>query len=399
MAEIEGTAPLHIVPVGSLWPEPEVLWDWGDGTTEAGDSPKPHVYTEPGVYEVKRTITQRFEVEVLTPPDGGGCNGNGDPPPPGSTVGVIISRDEIMALPTSGPAWDSLEAASHASIASPDLSDQDDQTDVFAYAKALVAVRTGSASLRDDVVQGCLEAIGTEAGGRQLALGRNLASFVLAADIVGLPPDAESQFKSWLSTVHQETLDGRTLVSTHEDRPNNWGCHAGASRIARAVYMQDTEELTRAAQVFRGWLGQRSFYAGFTYGDLDWQANPATPVGINPVGARKNGHSIDGVLPDDQRRGGGFTWPPPKENYVYEALQGALLQAMLLHRRGFPAFEWSDKALLRAFQWLHNEADYPAEGDDTWQPWVVNHFYGSNFPARTPTTPGKGFGWTDWTLG
>ena len=43
----------------------------------------------------------------------------------------------------------------------------------------------------------------------------------------------------------------------------------------------------------------------------------------------------DGVLPDDQRRSGGFVWPPTKENYVWEALQGAIAQAVILHRAGF----------------------------------------------------------------
>src|SRR6185436_3561741 len=128
------------------------------------------------------------------------------------------------------------------------------------------------------------------------------------------------------------TLDGQTLRSTHEKRPNNWGTHAGASRAAVAVYLGDQAELDRCAQVFKGWLRDRSAYAGFEYGDVSWQADPSHPVGINPRGATKSGHNIDGVLPDDQRRAGGFTWPPPKENYVWEALQGALLAALVLER-------------------------------------------------------------------
>ena len=58
-----------------------------------------------------------------------------------------------------------------------------------------------------------------------------------------------------------------------------------------------------------------------------------------------------------------------------------------------------DRALLRAFRWLHDQADYPADGDDTWQPHVINHYYGTDFPAQVPASPGKGVGWTDWTLG
>jgi hypothetical protein len=194
-------------------------------------------------------------------------------------------------------------------------------------------------------------------------------------------------------------LDSKTLQSTHEIRPNNWGTHAGASRAAVAFYLGDRSELDRTATVFRGWLGDRSTYAGFKYGDLDWQSDPSAPVAINPVGATHEGHSIDGVLPDDQRRAGGFVWPPQRENYVWEGLQGALAQAIILHRAGYDVWNWEDRALFRAVRWLHEEANFPAEGDDSWQPHVVNHFYGTDFPAPVPSRSGKNVGFTDWTFG
>src|SRR5690606_26242115 len=122
-----------------------------------------------------------------------------------------------------------------------------------------------------------------------------LASYVIAADIVGLSATQDTQFRAWLRRTLTDTHLGRTLQSTHEDRPNNWGTMAGASRAAVAVYLGDTKELARTAQVFKGWLGDRSSYAGFKYGDLSWQSNPNQPVGINPKGATKNGHSIDGA--------------------------------------------------------------------------------------------------------
>ena len=102
-------------------------------------------------------------------------------------------------------------------------------------------------------------------------------------------------------------------------------------------------------------------------------------------------------LPDDQRRSGGFRWPPPHENYVYEALQGALAQAVMLERAGYAPFAWGDRALLRAFHWLYDEARFSAVGDDTWEPHVVNYYYGTAFPAPVPSQPGKNVGFTDWT--
>ena len=102
-------------------------------------------------------------------------------------------------------------------------------------------------------------------------------------------------------------------------------------------------------------------------------------------------------MPDDQRRGGEFSWPPPKENYVYEALQGILAQAIILSRQGYDVWEWEDRAILRAFNWLYKEADYRARKDDTWQVYVINNFYGKDFPTTVPSKPGKNVGYTDWT--
>jgi hypothetical protein len=314
-------------------------------------------------------------------------------------IGIWISPQELAALPMEGAAWEALLDAAGQDTSRPDISNQEDPTNVHVLAKALVYARTGQESYRSDVILACGAAIGTENGGRTLALGRELAAYVIAADLVGLPESDDQQFRSWLRSTLTKTLGGKTLQSTHEDRPNNWGTHAGASRAAVAAYLGDQAELNRTAMIFRGWLGDRAAYAGFKFGDLSWQSDSSRPVGINPLGATRNGHLIDGVLPDDQRRGGGFVWPPSKENYVWEGLQGALGQAVILHRAGYDVWNWEDRALLRAFNWLHDQADYPAEGDDTWQPHVINYFYGTNFPAPFPSRPGKNVGFTDWTFG
>lgn len=287
--------------------------------------------------------------------------------------------------------------AADAQMQKPDLSNQDDPTNVQVLAKALVYARTGLEAYRTDVIRACMAAMGTERGARTLSLGRELIAYVIAADLVELPPDADKKFRLWLSALRNQKLRGRTLISTHEDRPNNWGTHAGASRLAVDAYLRDTLDIKQAAKVFKGYLGDRSAYSGFKYGKLDWQANPGAPVGINPKGSTREGHSIDGVLPDDQRRAGGFEWPPPKENYVYEGLQGALAQAVILDRLGYDVWNWQDKALLRAFTWLHEQADFPARGDDTWQPYIINYYYGANFPTTVPSRAGKNVGWTDWT--
>ena len=313
---------------------------------------------------------------------------------------IWIDKERLLALPTIGPAWNNLMKAARKPLPGPDLSDQDDKTNVRVLAQALVYARTGEEYFRRSVIQACMSAIGTEDGARTLELGKELAAYVLAADLVGLPASEDARFRRWLTEIrHKRFRTGKTLISTHERRPNNWGTYAGASRLAIAAYLGDRKEIERAAQVFKGWLGDRETYQGFRYRDLSWQSDSLAPVGINPVGAIRDGHSIDGVLPDDQRRGGSYSWPPPRENYVYTALQGALAQAIILDRQGYPVWEWQDNALLRAFNWLYTQADYPAVGDDGWQPYVINYYYGTDFSAPVPAAPGKNVGWTDWTHG
>jgi hypothetical protein len=316
-----------------------------------------------------------------------------------SAAGTLwIDPARLASLPTSGPGWENLMRAAQESTRAPNLSDQEDPTNVRVLAKALVFARTGEERYRGEVVDACLAAIGTERGGSTLALGRELAAYVIAADLVGgVPARGGRDFSSWLRDVRHQKLKGGTLVSTHERRPNNWGTSAGASRVAVAAYLRDREDLERAARVFRGWLGERSAYSGFDYGELWWQADPDAPVGINPRGASRQGHSIDGVLPDDQRRSGPFAWPPPHENYVYGALQGALVQAVILHNAGYDVWQWGDRALLRAFQWLYGAAEYPAQGDDGWEPYLVNYYYAAGLPVPVPARPGKIAGWADWT--
>jgi hypothetical protein len=320
-----------------------------------------------------------------------------------STAGIWIDRSAIASLPMRGAAWNSLSHEANRECGPPDLSNQDDGTNVCVMAKALAFARTGNVRLGIDVRAALRTIVGAPPyRGRALSLGRELAAYVIAADIVSLrtlDPNLDSSFRVKITQLlATPTIDGpRNLIDCHEKRPNNWGNHCGASRAAVAAYLGDRTELARVAQVFKGYLGDRSSYAGFRYGDLAWQCNPERPVGINPKGCTVDGHSLDGVLADDQRRSGELKWPPPHENYVYEGLQGALVQAVILQRAGYDAFDWGDRALLRAVRWLYDTAHFHAVGDDTWIPYVVNYFYGTDFPTPEVARAGKNVGWTNWT--
>jgi hypothetical protein len=340
------------------------------------------------------------------PPTSDGTPTTAEPPlrlEVASPTGLWLSSRELASLPTVGPAWERVvEVADERLRDDTDLARRDEHN-VRTLAAALVGTRLDDDEYRQKAVEGLRTVVEEEPRDDLLAASRRLSTYVIAADVLDLrtlDPAFDARFRGWVDRMRRHPFESRrfgsTIIDASEGRPNNWGTHAGASRVAAAAYLGDEADLARAAQVFKGYLGDRDAYDGFLFGKLDWQSDPSRPVGVNPAGATIDGRSVDGVLPDDQRRGGKFRWPPPRENYVWEALQGATVQAELLHRQGYDAWEWEDRALLRAVTWLHEEAGYPSEGDDRWITWLVNRAYGTRFPTEETTT-GKNMGFTDWT--
>jgi hypothetical protein len=341
---------------------------------------------------------------------------------------IWVSPSNIINLATNTAQWTNLWDDAQEDFQSEGINiyDKDNNANVYAMAKALVYARTGIESYRAEVISACM-AITTNVYAQdnehELALCRNLGAFVIAAELVGLPREQDMLFRDWLLEIKDTYIGERTLVTTHEIRPNNWGTMAGGSRMAVAVYLEDWDDLAHAAAVFKGWLGDRHSYSNFVFGmGVAWQSDTNNPVGINSQGATLNYttndttyvYNVDGVLPDDQRRSAGndidFVWnkefpppwdpdivPPSGENYAYKALQGALLQAVILSRAGYDVWNWEGQAILRAFNWLHDEADYPAEGDDTWQPFIVNYYYGTSFLTESVSRHGKNLAPTCWT--
>ena len=67
-------------------------------------------------------------------------------------AGLWLDEAEVLALPTSGPAWTALAASALGSWGSPDIATHTNKHDVLTYAGALYAVRTGDANMRDRVI-------------------------------------------------------------------------------------------------------------------------------------------------------------------------------------------------------------------------------------------------------
>lgn len=341
--------------------------------------------------------------------------------PPSRTLdpvpGIWISAAELENLPMEGVAWERLEAHANDELEEPNMAGYTANSDVQALAIALVYARTGEESYREKAVEAITAVMGTEYTGLQkgpdsdqgalaVIVGRNLVSYVIAADLIDLAnydPELDEEFRDWIGElIYVEWADG-SVVQEHQRRANNHGHMAGSSRAAVAVYLEDEAELLRTARVLKGVLGDREAYAGFSFRqDLSWQADPEQPVAINPPGSVKDGLNIDGAQPEEMRRGCSFTVPPCHTDYPWEGLQGIVVQAMILHRQGFDVWNWEDQAILRAVHFIERlQEEFPfdgwwAEGDDTWVPWVINDVYGTDF-RTDPAQRGKNMGWTDWT--
>ncbi|MEM9173944.1 MAG: alginate lyase family protein [Myxococcota bacterium] len=319
-----------------------------------------------------------------------------------------IDRDRLLSLPTEGAAWERLYREATDPTSTPRLSDPLDRADTRALAQALVGVRLGDPAFLDAVRRTLARLVSeeSEAGADALAVARNLVGYVLAADLIELgrlDPALDGAFRARLSALRDRDLRGRTLRSTHAERPNNWGTHAGASRVAIALYLGDDADLADAARVHRAWLGDpAASNAAFRFGDRSWQADPTRPVGVNPRGARIAGVDVDGALPEEMRRGGAFADPPARTGYAWEALQGATVTTELLARHGHPdAWRWGDDALARAATYLARLdarfGGWSATGDDRWNVWLINRATGLDLPTEAGVSVGKNMGFTDWT--
>jgi hypothetical protein len=317
-----------------------------------------------------------------------------EPPVPApSGPGILFDLD--ATFPASGKAWEAIVSASNqAGLYT--LASQDSPSNITTLARAIVARRTKDPTKRKAVIDD-LKHVRTTKPDRTLALARELGVAPIAAEMVGAT-DAELgyDFGGWLDDIISQSFDGKTLESMTRERPNNWGTHGQGALASVYAYLGDTAGLDGLHRMVLGWCGDRAKYAGFSYGDLDWQGDPSKPVGINSVGATIQGRNVDGALPEEMRRSGGFAWPPPKQNYCWEALQGTVMAAVILERTGRPVWAASDKAILRAYRWLVDVAQYPPSGDDTFITPIINAAYGTTYPVSSPVGHGKNLAFSDW---
>jgi hypothetical protein len=332
--------------------------------------------------------------------------------------GIWTSAAELANLPMSGTAWTNLKNEADGSCGTADVADQQSFHDTCTLAQALVFARTGIESYRTAARTNIGLAIGTEVGGRELAWGRNLDSYVIAADLINLPsydPTFDQNvFRPWIKKVVFTELDinGITMVDCNEKKPQNWGVVCGASRAATDIYLGNTTDLARVAQVFRGYLGDTSAYNGYSWsttnlnGGLTFVPAGQPEMPVNSPGGTVGGHNVDGALIAEMSRCGSFSWPPCYTNYVWTGAGGMIVEADILYRAGYDVYNWSNKAVLRIYSYFKYLDDtFPtagwwnqgSTGPNNWQPWIVNKRYGTSFPHQSPVNQGWNMSWTDWT--
>ena len=178
-----------------------------------------------------------------------------------SSEGILLSRAELMALPTSGPAWDALmDRVAHPYGGSYVLATRDESNkDVLAH--ALAGARLNNASYKAfarDKIPHMMEA--PRDTGDVLGTLRHLQTYIISADLIDLAsfdPALDARFRTWLAAEIQFDYagggGGGSVISTHETKPNNFGTHAGATRIAAALYLGNDAELKAARDVWYGW--------------------------------------------------------------------------------------------------------------------------------------------------
>jgi hypothetical protein len=342
-------------------------------------------------------------------------------PQPRVTGEMWISQSELMSLPTSGPAWDKLSETAYQNWGEANLRNQDSDHAIYTLAGALVYARTGDEALRMKVRDGIIEAKQSldepsewQARNGVLAAGRQLGAYVISADLINLAemdPAVEEEFRSWLRMIRTQDIGthGRwkSITYTCENTAANWGTFACASRIAASVYLDDTADVRRTADILRAWMGERRYYPADAPGEngyfqqtsdyrVSWSCNESAWIGVNPP-CVKSDINLDGAIVEDASRGGeccilrgdGFS-------YSWEVLQGVYVSAELLYRAGNfgNPYEWSDQALRRALDFMLR-SDWKITTPATYVSWMANARYGTSYPEEA-VFGGRIMGWGDW---
>jgi hypothetical protein len=319
--------------------------------------------------------------------------------------GILLSPAELMALPTSGPGWDAIMARIKSPYGGSYTLGTRDESNKDVLANALAGARLNNAAYkafaRDKIAHMMAAPRNT---GDVLGTLRHLQTYIISADIIDLAsfdPALNGKFRTWLANEIRANYSGGggggSVISIHNKKPNNFGTHAGATRIAAALYLGDAAELKAARDVWYGWATGDPAYTPQTrtWTGTSWQCDSSHPRGINATGCSRSGVSLDGVIPEDQERCGEFSQTPCATNYIQGATDGMTLSFWMLARQGENPWAWGDRAALRQMKWKYASGQAPYSGF-RWQIPVIEKAYGIDLAGNAPTATSTNLGFADW---
>jgi hypothetical protein len=310
-----------------------------------------------------------------------------------------------MTLPTSGPGWEAIMARIASPFGGSYTLGTRDESNKDVLANALAGARLGNAAYKDfarDKIEQMMNA--SRNTGDVLGTLRHLQTYVISADLIDLASfdsALDARFRTWLAGELRADYagggGGGSVVSTHDKKPNNFGTHAGATRIAAALYLDDDAQLKAARDVWYGWATGDPAYAPSTrvWTGTSWQCGDGRNYGINPTGCSRDGVSLDGVIAEDQERCGEFSSTPCATNYIHGATDGMTLSFWMLARQGEDPWSWGNKAALRQMEWKYDSGQAPYSGF-RWQIPVIEDAYGIDLGGNEPTAASTNMAFADW---
>ena len=209
---------------------------------------------------------------------------------------MLISGERLASLPTSGDAWEYMLGKADDALANLNLDEGDpdpkspwlpnyngeapvQRPATQTLAMALVYARTGETDYRDKVIEACRFLIGTEdetstdgtaLSDRMLASARQVAAWVLAADLVDMDPTVTGtrtgytsvQWDEWLLELRDKETStassGRAISQCNNEQAHNWAAYCSAARTAIDIYLDDDADLAETVDNLKRYLGDRS---------------------------------------------------------------------------------------------------------------------------------------------
>lgn len=315
---------------------------------------------------------------------------------------MTFTSTELSSFPTSGTPYNRVLAVANASAGTPNLGNIDSIVQSKVWVQAMIYARTGGGVGRTSIVNSILAAVGTESSTSQpLNPWRQIAAWIAAADLVDL---VDSGFDAWVRTLADKVVPGQanwnTLRKCSRDSGNNWGAYARPSLYAVGAWLKKRGLTTSGGQsgqslmdeverYFRRWLGDTSIANTFSASGAFSPAwsNSGYPGsgGVINTGTPTTPGQLAGANCEDASRGS--TSPPltaSGTSYTMEAMDGALMMAILLHHQGkTDVWSWSNSAIRRYGQHIGSSNFSASNHIYHHEPSLLNHVYGLSLTEPT----------------